>query len=87
MAAGGITVTTTISQITGLTDGMTYRGQVRGRASVLYTEVDGSTAPTADSAHWFLSNPGDAILLKPQSGKSLWIYADESGSSVTYIEE
>jgi len=86
MASGSISATSTIGQVTGLSNGKTYIGQNRGPDILLITEVTGSTAPTLDSAHWFEIKPAGWLTMKPVATDTLWVYAN-GAAEVVYSED
>lgn len=80
-----VQVTTTPTQLTGLTDGTTYNLQNVGDREIFLANVTGTTAPAASSKARSVIPPttreffGTAEI-KPASGESFWVWvANETG--------
>ena len=77
-------VTTTPTQVAGLTNGTTYTGQVRGHQIVKMASA--ASAPDADSDDCFVLAPGDTPSMKQTSARNVYIWSGAEGSTLVYFE-
>lgn len=87
MATARHEVTTTPTQITGLTNGQRYIGRNQGNRAIFLAAVVGNTAPTlADNPPAFRVDPGGNCTLLPIAAESIWVWTYWEASSELIID-
>ena len=84
MATARQELSTTPTQISGLTEGLSYLVQALG-GRVRICEVSGSTTPPTTAPTFLMWTPAQMIILVVKSGHTYWAWAQSSDTTPVLV--